>query len=187
MKITEEKPSGEHRVVLYPNPSLREISKPVGEITEDIRSRVHSMWPILYEEGGIGLAAPQVGWNVRLFLMNLDGRRGAGQEVVLINPVIARKNGLAVAPEGCLSLPGVQGNVCRADMIYVVGKTLDGREVGVETGGLAARCIQHELDHLDGKLMIDHFSEPDLRRNAKVLDALKKKWIEENPDSEIEE
>lgn len=146
------------------------------------------MWPILYEEGGIGLAAPQVGWNVRLFLMNLSGRPG-GQEIVLINPVIARKNGLAVAPEGCLSLPGVQGNVCRAEMIYVTGQTLEGQEVGIEVGDIAARCIQHELDHLDGRLMIDHFSSADLQRpsNARALEALRKKWKEEHPDQSNEE
>lgn len=185
MKITEEQSSGEHRVVLYPDPQLRQIAAPIRELSEDLYARVHSMWPIMYEEGGIGLAAPQVGWNVRLFLLNLDGP--GGQEVVLLNPTITRKNGLAVAPEGCLSLPGVVGNVCRAEMIYVVGRTLDGKEVGIETGGLAARCIQHELDHLDGKLMIDHFSEVDLRKNAKILEKLKKSWIDKHPDESTEE
>ncbi len=165
-------------VIHYPDPRLRERSTEVEEVTDEMRKRIETLWPVMYEQGGIGLAAPQVGWMVRLFLMNLAGESDEGEEVCFVNPVVQSKRGIEVDEEGCLSLPNVHGAVARPKKIVVTGKTLDGDEIEVEAEGLAARCILHELDHLDGKLIIDHFSEQDQRKNAGAIENLERAFAD---------
>jgi len=165
-------------MVHYPDPRLRRRSVEITpeEITDELREKIDGMWPVMYEEGGIGLAAAQVGWNVRLFCMNLAGEPGEGEEVVILNPVIKSKQGIEVGEEGCLSLPGIHGDVARARQLVLAGVDLDGEPIEVACEGLAARCVQHELDHLDGKLIIDYFSPADKKKSARRIEELERTY-----------
>lgn len=148
---------GTDRVLVYPDPRLRERARPVDEVTPEVRRRARAMFPLMYEEQGIGLAAPQIGWGVRLFVVNVSGR--PEDELVLVNPVVVEKaGGLWSFEEGCLSLPGIRGKVERERRIVLEGQDLDGAPVRVEADGLVARCLLHEYDHLDGVLFIDRLS-----------------------------
>jgi peptide deformylase len=160
----------ELHLILYPDPRLRKVSTAVAEVTPSLLERVRDMFPVMYEEKGIGLAAPQVGWNVRLFVMNVSGE--PEDEIVLVNPEITSRESSALMEEGCLSLPEIRGKFSRPAKIKVRAKTVMGsalreakdlskivlQDSEIEADGLVARCIQHELDHLDGVLIIDKFS-----------------------------
>ncbi len=145
------------QVLKYPDPRLRQKAAPVTEITPELRQRARAMFPIMYEEHGIGLAAPQIGWGVRLFVVNISGR--PEDELVVINPeVVEKKGGTWLFEEGCLSLPGIRGKVERERVVVIEGQDLDGNHVQIEADGLNGRCLLHEYDHLDGVLFIDRLS-----------------------------
>lgn len=145
------------RVLKYPDPRLRQKALPVEEITPELRARARALFPLMYEEHGIGLAAPQVGWGVRLFVVNISGR--PEDELVVLNPVVTeKKGGLWAFEEGCLSLPGIRGKVERERVVVLEGQDLDGHHVRIEADGLNGRCLLHEYDHLDGVLFIDRLS-----------------------------
>lgn len=145
------------RVLTYPDPRLRKTSAPVEEITSELVERARAMFPLMYESKGIGLAAPQIGWHVRLFVMNISGE--PEDELVVINPEILEKDGgLWSLEEGCLSLPGINGKVKREKRVVMQGVDLDGEGFEVECDGMIARVILHEYDHLDGVLFIDRLS-----------------------------
>ena len=145
------------QVLKYPDPRLRQKAVPVTEITPELRQRARAMFPIMYEEHGIGLAAPQIGWGVRLFVVNISGR--PEDELVVINPeVVEKKGGTWLFEEGCLSLPGIRGKVERERVVVIEGQDLDGNHVQIEADGLNGRCLLHEYDHLDGVLFIDRLS-----------------------------
>lgn len=145
------------QVLKYPDPRLRQKAVPVTEITPELRQRARSMFPIMYEEHGIGLAAPQIGWGVRLFVVNISGR--PEDELVVINPeVVEKKGGTWLFEEGCLSLPGIRGKVERERVVVIEGQDLEGNHVSIEADGLNGRCLLHEYDHLDGVLFIDRLS-----------------------------
>lgn len=135
------------------DPVLRERTEPLPHITEDLRSLVADMFETMYAAEGIGLAAPQVGRKERVFVMDVDEN-----PLTMINPEIIEKEGTERAEEGCLSIPEIFGDVDRATRIVVRATDLDGNPLEVELTELAARCVQHELDHLDGKLFIDYMS-----------------------------
>lgn len=154
-------------LLYYPDKRLRRKAQDVTEITPEIREGVAAMFEVMYRDGGVGLAAPQVNWNVRIFIMNVSagdprdetataGRRG--EELVLVNPVITETSGHEKMEEGCLSFPGIFGRIERAAKVTVEAKDLDGQPVVLHADGLMARCILHELDHLDGVLFIDRLS-----------------------------
>lgn len=111
---------------------------------------------LIYQAQGIGLAAPQVGWSVRLFIIDVDGDLHG--EKVFINPVITEEVGELNKEEGCLSFPGIMGKVVRAQRIKAQAYTLKGQKIEIEAEGLAARAWQHEIDHLNGCLFIDKMS-----------------------------
>lgn len=141
------------RLVYYPDPVLLKPARPVTEVTDEVRRKALEMLPFMKLEGGIGLAAPQVGWGVRVLVASEDGDPAKAQ--VLVNPVLAGKSGgTEWAEEGCLSFPGIFGDVLRARQVSVNALDVDGREIVVEAGGLFARVLQHEIDHLDGVLFI---------------------------------
>ncbi len=144
-------------IVYYPDPVLRKPAAAVAQIDDDVRTRVREMFDVMYEAGGVGLAAPQVGWSVRLCVVNPrpDDRSG---EMVLVNPVLAEAEGSEVAEEGCLSLPEVRGNVARWARVKVRWYSLDGERKEQEAEGLLARIFQHEIDHLEGRLIIDRMT-----------------------------
>src|SRR5699024_2395218 len=123
---------------------------------------VREMFDQMYQAKGIGLAANQVDMPLRLFVVNLESNPTEGEELVFINPVITRPKGSDEAEEGCLSLPGVYGNVVRPKQVRINAYTLEGKEIDAEVTGLFARCVQHELDHLDGVLFTDRVA-PSIR------------------------
>lgn len=137
----------------YGDPALRRRAEPVGAITADIRVLAADMIDTMYEEIGIGLAAPQVGVAVRMIVVADAQTRDTR---VLIDPVITADGGEATAEEGCLSLPGVFAPVTRRAWVVVEARDLDDRTIVLDAKGLLARVLQHEMDHLDGVLFIDH-------------------------------
>lgn len=143
--------------VCYPDPVLRKKAAVVEEITDEVVARARAMLETMYETAGVGLAAPQVGWSVQLCVINptADER---GNELVCINPVIVDPSGEEICEEGCLSLPDVRGNVPRATRLTCRFYGLDGGRHTVVAEGLLARIFQHELDHLNGRLIIDRMT-----------------------------
>jgi peptide deformylase len=147
-------------IVVYPHPALRWKSKPVQEINADVRRVVAEMLELMYAHKGIGLAANQVALPWRLFVLNLTGDPAEkDEEVVFINPEILKRKGTVEAEEGCLSFPGLYGNVRRSANIVVEAFDLEGNAFEVVGDDLAARAVQHENDHLDGVLFIDRMTE----------------------------
>jgi peptide deformylase len=136
----------------YGDPALRRRASEVGEITEEIRKFVDDMVETMYDEVGIGLAAPQVGIPLRLIVIADDRTRQARP---LVNPVIVDRSGEQTAEEGCLSIPGVFAPVSRATWVRVEARDLAGQPLTIEGRDLLARVLQHEIDHIDGVLFID--------------------------------
>jgi peptide deformylase len=136
------------------DPILREETKPVEEITDELRALVNSMFETMYLAKGIGLAAPQVGRTERVAVIDVDGRKFA-----IINPeIVSSESKTAKAEEGCLSIPDVYGDVERPARVTIRALDIDGKEFEVEADELLGRCLQHEIDHLHGKLFIDYMS-----------------------------
>ncbi|MBI4634745.1 MAG: peptide deformylase [Candidatus Rokubacteria bacterium] len=136
----------------YGDPALRRRAAPVGEITPEVRSIAGDMIDTMYDEVGLGLAAPQVGVSLRLIVVADDERREAR---ALIDPVIVEQGGQATAEEGCLSIPGIFASVTRAEWVRVEARDVDDGPLSIRAQGLQARVLQHEMDHLDGVLFID--------------------------------
>ncbi|MBI4613164.1 MAG: peptide deformylase [Planctomycetes bacterium] len=143
------------KIVLYPDPNLLQEAAPVEEFDSELREKVEEMFPLMYEAKGCGLAAPQVAWLLRVFIVNLAGEAGKGEEKAYVNPRIVEKRGTVVAEEGCLSIPGVTGPVRRASWVRIEASDLAGKTFQEEsTSELHARVLQHELDHLNGILFV---------------------------------
>jgi peptide deformylase len=134
-------------------PILRQETKPVTEVTDELRTLIANMFETMYAAKGIGLAAPQVGRTERLCVVDVDGAKFA-----LINPEIIEREGSDRAEEGCLSIPEVYGDVERATRVVVRALDENGKAIEIEATDLLARCFQHEIDHLHGKLFIDYLS-----------------------------
>lgn len=141
---------------LYGDPVLREKSRPVEEFDDDVRRLVADLMETMYAADGIGLAAPQVGVPLRVFVY--DVRDPDLEPGALVNPEIVLREGTDRDEEGCLSLPGLSEVVERAERVVVRGLDESGDPVEIEAEGLLSRCLQHEKDHLDGVLFIDHLS-----------------------------
>ena len=139
-----------------PHPVLRVRSRPVGARSEEIVRLVRDMIETMYANDGIGLAAPQIGRDLQLFIANPSHIRG--NELVMLNPVLDEVRGRASIVEGCLSLPDVWERVTRAARVRLSGQDLSGNPVTIEAEGLMAVVLQHELDHLHGRLFIDRLS-----------------------------
>ncbi len=136
------------------SPALRRVSDPVSEVTSEVRELVEDLFETMRANEGVGLAANQVGESVRVAVVDI----GDDDPVVLINPEITHRDGTDVGEEGCLSIPEIFGDVKRALSIGFTTTTLDGNRIELEATELKARAIQHEIDHLDGILFIDHLS-----------------------------
>lgn len=151
-------------ILLVPDPRLRAKSRPVADADADtVRALAPRMLDAMYRAPGIGLAAPQVGTLLRLVVIDLQ-RDETREPMVLVNPeIIARSPEVAVREEGCLSLPGQYADVSRPARVKLRYLDLGGAKREVEADGLLATCLQHELDHLDGVLFVDHLSA--LKRN----------------------
>ncbi len=135
------------------DPVLRKETENVDVVTDDIRKLITDMFDTMYAAEGIGLAAPQVGRTERVTVMDVEGRK-----LALINPEIIDKEGSVRGEEGCLSIPEVFGEVDRAKLVTVRALDESGNEIEVEGSELLARCLQHEIDHLHGKLFLDYLS-----------------------------
>jgi peptide deformylase len=142
-------------ILKYPDPRLREVAKPVSDVTPDIRALVDDMAETMYASGGCGLAATQIGEMVRVFVVDCAGEDDPSDLRVFINPEILEADGQQVWSEGCLSFPGVSEEIKRAERVKARALDRDGKPFEVEADGLLAVAIQHELDHLNGVLMID--------------------------------
>ena len=140
------------------DPVLNKVSKEVKEITPRINELIDDMFETMYENEGIGLAAPQVGIHKKICVIDIEGNKDPKDQLVLINPKITEKSGETGIDEGCLSVPGLRAHVDRALKIKVTAQNLKGEEFTIDAEELLAICIQHELDHLDGKLFIDYLS-----------------------------
>ena len=150
----------------YGDPILRRRAEPVGEVTPEIRAILRDMIDTMYREVGVGLAAPQVGISLRL--MVIDEEKGRGPRA-LVNPEIVDQGGRVVAEEGCLSIPGVFAPVARAEWVRLEAQDEEGQPVTVETKGLYARVIQHEMDHLDGVLILDRTTKEQRKEAIRTM------------------
>ena len=140
------------KVLRYGDPALRRRAVPVGEVTPEVGATIADMTETMYDEVGIGLAAPQVGIALRLIVVaDEDGR----SVQALLNPAIVDRGGEATGEEGCLSIPGVFAPVTRSAWVKIEAQDVNGGPLAIRATGLRARVLQHEIDHLDGVLFID--------------------------------
>jgi peptide deformylase len=158
------------------DPILRQRAEVVTRFDEELRRLADDMLESMYAGEGIGLAAPQVGVLQRLFVM--DVRTEGAEPRAIVNPVVVEHSGWERGEEGCLSIPGLVGEVGRPARVVLEGLDLTGQPVRIEASGLEARCIQHEIDHLNGVLFIDHLSP--LKRRM-----LLGKWKKEQREARV--
>lgn len=147
-----------HKILSYPDPELKKRSLPVTVINDKIRELVNDMAETMYDAPGVGLAAPQIGVHQRVIVIDVAGKDEAPELIVAINPVIIHADGEVYEEEGCLSVPKYAANVRRHARVIVKALNLDGEEVSWKAEGLLSIAFQHEIDHLDGILFIDHIS-----------------------------
>ncbi len=154
-------------VLRFPDPRLRVVADPVEEVTDDTRAIVADMLETMYDEYGIGLAAIQVNIPQRIVVMDLSEK--CNEPMCLINPEITEREGERKNEEGCLSVPEFTAQVPRSERIHCTALNERGESVELEADGLLAVCIQHEIDHLNGKLFIDYLSPLKRERLAERL------------------
>ena len=145
-------------ILTYPNSELKKKSAPVTIITDSIRQLVQDMSETMYDDPGIGLAAPQIGIHQRVIIIDISGKNEPPDLIVAINPIIVHAEGEAYEEEGCLSVPDYAANVKRHARVTVKALGLDGVERTWNTEDLLAIAFQHEIDHLEGTLFVDHLS-----------------------------
>jgi peptide deformylase len=143
------------KIIQYPHPTLRHVSKQLKRVDTELRDAIKQMFGLMYAAKGVGLAANQVDLPYRFFIVNPLGDPAKGEEMVFINPVLSRHKGSAEAEEGCLSLPGLYADVMRAEHVTIDAYNLAGEPVHLDAEGFLARVIQHETDHINGKLFVD--------------------------------
>lgn len=167
---------------IYGSKVLRKKALPVTKVTKEMARLADEMVETMYESSGIGLAAPQVGHSIRLIVVDLasedetdDDEDAPRNALHIFNPVVVKKEGLCAAEEGCLSIPGVWADVERPETITVRGMDKHGKPLELkDISGILARCIQHEIDHLDGVLFVDKISSTDRTLNESKLKKLSK-------------
>jgi peptide deformylase len=163
---------GNHMTTLdilhFPDPRLRNVARPVEQVDDSIRQLVDDMFETMYAAPGIGLAATQVNVDKRVIVIDISEEKD--HPLCLINPEILGLEGVEEMEEGCLSVPGVYETVQRANEVCVRALGRDGQPFELETDGLLAVCIQHEIDHLDGKLFVDYLSQLKRVRIRKKLE-----------------
>ena len=146
------------KIVLYPEPVLHTVGKPVTVFDSALKRLVEDMFETMYEAGGVGLAAPQVGISQRIFVMDCSPREDSAPKAVLINPEIIHVEGEQLGEEGCLSFPGIFQKIQRNQRAIVRGQDVEGNEIEIDGGDLTARCILHETDHCDGIVFLDRMT-----------------------------
>ncbi|MFN8615372.1 MAG: peptide deformylase [Vampirovibrionales bacterium] len=175
------------KVLHYGDPLLRQPTEKVHKLSAKIQKLVADMFDTMYAQNGVGLAAPQVGVLKKIFVLDCSTEDQPLPKMVMINPIIVKKSGAIVSREGCLSFPEVFTDVKRYDTVTVRYMDLGGkpREMTVEGGGLLCRAIQHEYDHLEGVLFVDHVinaEEADQQLKEHHLPPIDPVFIKEEPD-----
>jgi peptide deformylase len=155
-------------ILHFPDTRLRNVAKPVAQVDDSVRKLIDDMLETMYQAPGIGLAAIQVNQPRRVIVVDISEERN--QPLALINPEILDRQGEEEMDEGCLSVPGVYEKVQRAQRVRVRALDRDGKSFEMEVDGLLAVCIQHEIDHLDGKLFVDYLSNLKRQRIRKKLE-----------------
>jgi len=155
------------KILVFPDPRLRKTASPVAVVDDDLRELIDDMFETMYAAPGIGLAATQVDVHRRLLVADVSVDND--EPYALINPVILEKNGVTVSEEGCLSVPGYYEEVERAEHIRVRYQDRNDTKVETDMEGTLAICVQHEIDHLDGKLFVDYLSDAKRSRIRKRL------------------
>ncbi|WP_111979724.1 peptide deformylase [Algibacillus agarilyticus] len=161
-------------VLKFPDERLRTVAKPVANVTPEIKTKVADMHETMYQASGVGLASTQVDIIERIFVADCSEEQN--EPLTFINPEIVELRGVRTHEEGCLSFPGVYAKVDRADEVTVKALDIDGNEFTMDASGLLSICVQHELDHLNGKLFVDYLSplkrqriRSKLEKEAKLL------------------
>ena len=162
-------------ILHYPDPRLRNKATPVTQVDDTIRALVDDMFETMYQAPGIGLAAPQVNVFKRLIVIDISEDRNS--PLCLINPEIVYKDGIETMEEGCLSVPGIYEPVERARQIRVRALGRDGKPLDMQVDDILAVCIQHEIDHLEGKLFVDYLSELKRQRIRKKLEKQRRQTL----------
>ena len=155
------------KILVFPDPRLRTTASPVAVVDDALRGLIDDMFETMYSAPGIGLAATQVDVHQRFLIADVSAH--GDDPHALINPVILEKDGVTVSEEGCLSVPGYYEEVERAEHIRVRYQDRSGEEIETDMEGTLAICVQHEIDHLDGKLFVDYLSEAKRSRIRKRL------------------
>ena len=159
------------RINFYPNPVLKKKAAGVVDFDQNLRALAGKMLDLMHEAKGVGLAAPQVGVSIRLFVCNATGEEG--DDRIIVNPKLMDLTGAAELEEGCLSIPGVTVFMRRATTMAMEAFDIDGHQIKLTCENLEARVWQHEADHLDGRLIVDHMSESDEIKNRRAIRQLR--------------
>lgn len=169
-------------VLKYPSPELRKKTVPVEKIGEEIFRLVDKMIETMIAEDGVGLAANQIGSSDRIFVLNASPREEEVESIVCINPVVLQQEGEDTGEEGCLSFPDLYLRITRPEKVRLYAKNLYNEGFVLDLSGILARAVMHEIDHLDGVLLIDHAADSDKETIAKYNEeVLKKAEIERDP------
>ena len=155
------------KILHYPDPRLRRKALPVDTVDDETRTLIDDMAETMYQAPGMGLAAPQIDVSKRILIIDISEARNDLR--VLVNPELLTQEGEQTMEEGCLSVPGVYEEVTRAEKVTVRALGRDGKPFELEADGLLATCVQHEIDHLDGKLFVDYLSRLKQQRVRKKL------------------
>ena len=169
------------KIRIWPDPALNEVAAPIESVDDDVRTLVADMFETMYAAEGIGLAAPQVGVGLRIVVLDVRPRDATAEPTVLINPNLFQSDEEVLGEEGCLSLPGIVGEVKRLSTVRLETLGVDGARFEAELTGIAARAALHEMDHLDGVLLTDHLGA--IKRNLlrKQLRVLRREGKRQQP------
>jgi peptide deformylase len=167
------------KIILYPDPRLKKMSAPVTAFDERLRLLAARMFELMRDAKGVGLAAPQVGENIRLFVMNAT--QEPDNDRVYVNPVLSNPDGEEEQEEGCLSLPGIHVDVVRSKQLRMQAQDLDGKPIDEVATGFIARVWQHEFDHLNGTMLTDRMGPVARMTHRRVLSELREQYEVLNP------
>ncbi|WP_392537865.1 peptide deformylase [Legionella sp. 227] len=162
-----------HTILYLPDARLRDVAKPVVHFDDNLQTLIDDMFETMYDAHGVGLAAPQIGVSLRLSVIDIEGDKQ--NQIVIINPEIVASEGAKKFEEGCLSVPGAYDTVTRAEKVTVTALDRNGKPFEIKADGLLAECLQHEIDHMNGKLFVDLLSPLKRAMARKKLEKFKKR------------
>lgn len=179
LKLRIEQMEQDLELLQFPDERLRKVSKPVERFDAGLTTLAESMLRVMYESKGIGLAAPQINHPIRMIVIDISEDRNS--PLIFVNPKLTSFKGNVESNEGCLSVPEIRTIVKRHETISLLAQNLDGSKINIEAGDLLSICIQHEIDHLDGKLFIDYIPSIKLQRLRKQIAKQKKLSNDQTP------